>query len=171
MFCWIPNILQSSRENFKAKRRSWLLMILWGRPNWANMCIAYRATVCLLKISSSQGININPLEQSWSVIVRMESYPFASGSFVMKLMATTLNGVASSLANIGCNGARVGRLFTLFLWQSAQPFTYSATSFHRFGHHPVCSVSCTILAIPGCPCIGKSWCALITSRVLWVPPV
>ena len=76
MFCWIPSILQSSHENFKAKRRSWLLMILRGRLNLANTCVAYRAAVHSLKISLWQGMNIDALEQSWSVIMRMESYPF-----------------------------------------------------------------------------------------------
>ena len=171
MFCCIPRIRQSSRENFEANHRSRSLMILRGRPNRAKTCAAYRAAVCSLEISSRHGMNIDALEQSWSVTVRIESHPLHSGSFVMKSMATTSNGVASSLVNIGCSGARVGRLFTLFLWHSMQPFTYSATSFRRFGHHPTRSMSCTVLAIPGCPCIGESWCLLITLRVLEAPPV
>ena len=171
MFCCIPRIQQSSRENFEANRGSRSLMILRGRLNRAKTCVAYRAAVCLLEISSRHGMNIDALEQSWSVTVRIESHPLDSRSFMMKSMATTSNGVASSLANISCSGARVGQLFTLFLWHSAHPFTYSATSFRRFGHHPTRSMSCTVLAIPGCPCTGKSWCRLITLRVSDAPPV
>ena len=171
MFCCIPKIQHSLRENLEANRRSRSLMILLGRPNLVKMCVMYRAAICSLEISSRHGMNMNTLEQSWSVIVRMESYPSDSGSLVIKSMATTSNGVASSLAYMGCNGARVGQLFTLFLWHSVQPFTYSATSLRRFSHHVIHSTSCTVWVIPGCPCTGVSWCLLIISRILLRSPV
>src|ERR1700761_5250801 len=156
MFCCIPRRRHNSRVNLEANLGSRSLMILLGRPYLAKTWVIYRAAVCSLEISSLQGMNMDALEQSWSVTVRIESYPFDSGSLVMKSMATTSNGIASSLAYIGCKGAWVGRLFTLFRWHSAQPFTYSATSFRRFGHHVVRSMSCIVRAIPGCPWTGES---------------
>ena len=54
------------------------------------------------------------LEQSWSVMVRMESYFWDLGSFVMKSRAITSNGFALGLGNIGVSGALVGRVLTLW---------------------------------------------------------
>ena len=58
------------------------------------------------------------LEQSWSVMVRMELYFWDLGSLVMKLRAMTLNGFAFGSGNIGVNGALVGRVLTLHAKQS-----------------------------------------------------
>jgi hypothetical protein len=46
-------------------------------------------------------MKIVALEQSWSVTVSIESYPWDTGSFVMKSIATVSNGIASGFANIG----------------------------------------------------------------------
>ena len=53
------------------------------------------------------------LEQSWSVIVRMESYFWDLGSFVMKSRAMTSNRFAFGSENIGTSGALVGQVLTL----------------------------------------------------------
>ena len=64
-------------------------------------------------ISSVQGMKRDALEQSWSVMVRIESYPWDLGSLVMKSRAMTSNGFAFGSGNIGANGALVGRVLTL----------------------------------------------------------
>ena len=69
------------------------------------------------------GINIDAFVQSWSVIVRMESYPWDLGNFVIKSRAMVSNGIASGLENMGWSAALIGRLLTLCCWQSAQPWT------------------------------------------------
>src|SRR5580693_2031753 len=113
MFCWIPNVLQSSRVNFDVNRGSQLLMIFVGRPYLANTCLAYRAAVSSPDISSTHGMKMVAFEQSWSVTVSMESYPCNTGNLVMKSTATVSKGVASGLAQMGSNVALVGRLLTL----------------------------------------------------------
>ena len=85
------------------------------------MCLAYDAAVSSALISSVQGINCAILVQSWSVIVRIESYPCDTGSFVMKSRATVSNGRASGLGYIGLSGAFIGHVLTLCLWHSAHP--------------------------------------------------
>jgi hypothetical protein len=59
------------------------------------------------------GINIDALVQSWSVIVRIESYPWDLGSLVMKSRAMVSNGSASGFGKIGCSAALIGQLLTL----------------------------------------------------------
>ena len=62
-----------------------------------SMCLAYKAAVSPVLISSRQGMNHNILVQSWSVMVRMKSKPCDSGSFVMKSSAIVLKGSAFSV--------------------------------------------------------------------------
>src|SRR5580692_8304001 len=114
IFCWMPNSLQTSLVNFEANRRSRSLMIFVGRLYLANTCLAYRAAVSSLDISSMHGMKMVAFEQLWSVTVSMESYPCDTGSLVMKSTATVSKGVASGLAHMGSNGALVGRLLTLW---------------------------------------------------------
>ena len=53
---------------------------------------------CLFCIDSSlHGMNTAILVQSWSVIVRVESYPCDLGSLVMKSKATVSNSMASGV--------------------------------------------------------------------------
>ena len=91
----MPKMLHSSLVNREAKRGSLSLIILEGSPCDGNMCLVYKATVSSALISSRQGIKCNILVQSWSVMVRMESKPCDSGSFVIKSNAIVSNGSAS----------------------------------------------------------------------------
>ena len=113
MFCWIPRTLHSSLVNFDANRGSLSLMILEGSPKRVKTCLAYKMAVSSPDISSTQGMNTVALEQSWSVIVSIESYPCDMGSFVMKSSATVSKGIASGFANMGWREARVGHVLTL----------------------------------------------------------
>jgi hypothetical protein len=59
-------------------------------------------------IVSLQGIKMDALEQSWSVIVRIVSYPCDTGSFVMKSNAMVWNGSASVAGVMGLIAGFVG---------------------------------------------------------------
>ena len=101
MFCWIPRTLHNSLVNFDVNRGSLSLMIFEGSPKRVKTCLAYSMAVSSPDISSTQGMKIVAFEQSWSVTVSIESYPWDTGSFVMKSIATVSNGIASGLANMG----------------------------------------------------------------------
>ena len=66
-----------------------------GRLNQLNMCLRYNWAIPSTVISSLQGMNTDALVQSWSVMVRRESYPWDLGSLVMKSNAIISNGSAS----------------------------------------------------------------------------
>ena len=57
---------------------------------------------------SEQGRNIEALEQSVSVMVRMVSYPPDGGSFVMKSSAIVSKGQAFSAGDMGKSGGWTG---------------------------------------------------------------
>ena len=59
--------------------------------------LVYRAAVSSALISSLQGMKHNILVQLWSVMVRMESNPWDSGSFVIKSSAIVSKGSASGV--------------------------------------------------------------------------
>ena len=63
------------------------------------MCLAQRAAVSSTLISSLQGIKRDILVQLQSVIVRMESNPWDSGSFVIKFSAIVSKGSASGICS------------------------------------------------------------------------
>src|SRR6266571_4736982 len=76
-------------------------MILHGKPLWGNTCLIINPTTPSTVIVSLQGMKIAALLQSWSVIVRIVSYPWDLGSLTIKSMAITSNGSASVLVVIG----------------------------------------------------------------------
>jgi len=55
-------------------------------------------------IASLQGMKMDTLEQSMSVMVRIVSCPPEGSSFMMKSIAIVLNGKAFSVGMIGNNG-------------------------------------------------------------------
>ena len=72
-------------------------------------------------IVSLQGNSRAAFEQSWSMIVRMVSFPLLSGSLVMKSIAIVPKGVPECSGGMG----KVG-IFCLFVlgfvnWHVAQP--------------------------------------------------
>jgi hypothetical protein len=73
--------------NFDVNRGSRSLMILVGNPYLGNTYRRYSPATPSALIVSLQGTKIAALEQSWSVIVRIESYPFEMGSLTMKSRA------------------------------------------------------------------------------------
>ena len=81
--------------NLVLSLRSLSLMTCEGSLNQLKMCLRYNWAVPLVVTSSLQGMNMDALVQSWSVMVRMELHPFDSGSFVIKSKAMVLNGNAS----------------------------------------------------------------------------
>ena len=87
-----------------------------------------------LSMVSLQGMKMEALEQSVSVMVRMVSCPPDGGNFVMKSMAIVSKGRAFSTGVMGYNGGWFGFVFTLVIWQVAQPLMYSVTKVFMLGH-------------------------------------
>jgi hypothetical protein len=73
--------------NFDVNRGSRSLIILVGSPYLGNTYRRYNPATPSALMVSLQGMKIAALEQSWSVIVKIESYPFEMGSFTMKSRA------------------------------------------------------------------------------------
>ena len=98
------------------------------------MCLAYSSATPMASIVSLHGMNIDPFEQSWSVIVRIKSYPLDGGNFMMKSKAMHSNGCASGFVVMGnCGG--LGRVVMFFHdWQSTQPLIYCVARFFILGH-------------------------------------
>src|ERR1700744_589532 len=115
IFCRIPRILHSSRMNFDANRGSLSLMNLSGSPNLTKTYLTYNAAMSSAVDASRHGISTAAFVQSWSVTVRMESYPCDIGNFIMRSMVTVANGRASGFGNIGCRGAFVGCVLLFIL--------------------------------------------------------
>ena len=61
-------------------------------------CLRYNPAVSSVVISSWHGMKVAALVQSWSTMVRIESLPADSGSFVIKSRVMVSNGSASGLA-------------------------------------------------------------------------
>jgi hypothetical protein len=70
-----------------------------------------------------QGIKTVAFVVLWSMMVKMESKPSDTGRSVIRSMATVSNGVALVAGVIGKGGAFGCTVFTLLLWQVAQPLT------------------------------------------------
>ncbi len=88
----------------------------------------------MASIVSLHGINMDPFEQSWLVIVSMESYPSDGGSLVMKSSAMHSKGCASGLEEMG-NWGGFGWVVIFFHdWHRAHPLTYSVAKFFIPGH-------------------------------------
>src|ERR1700735_2563490 len=113
MFWVIPNMRHTSLVNFDVNWGSRSLIILRGSPKRLNTWVTKSAAVPSDVMASLHGINNATLVQSWSVMVRIESYPWEGGSFVMKSTAMTSKGMASGFGKIGCSRALVGLVFTL----------------------------------------------------------
>src|ERR1700687_2091274 len=119
MFCAMRSILQTSLVNLDVKRGSLSLIIFLGSPYLQNTFLTNSPAISSAVTVSLHGMKSIALVQSWSVTVRIESYPWDGGSFVMKSTAIVSKGMASRVGKMGCSGAFVGRLLTSFLWQSA----------------------------------------------------
>ena len=100
--------------NFDTNLGSLSLMILDGSPNLGKICHKNSLATPSAVIVSLQGIVISIFVQSWSVMVRMESYPADSGSFTIKSIDMVWNGRAPIVSVIGFRGAFPGWVFVLF---------------------------------------------------------
>ena len=85
-------------------------------------------------IVSLHGIKMAAFVQSWSVTVRIVSYPLDVGSLMIKSKAMVWNGNALGIGNMGCTAGHVGWVFTLFIWQGAHPFMYWVMNVVISGH-------------------------------------
>jgi hypothetical protein len=83
--------------------------------------LVYRRATPSESIVSEQGRNMDALEQSVLVMVRIVSYPPDSGSFVMKSKAIISNGYAFSAGEMGKSGGWAGFRLVFDIWQVAHP--------------------------------------------------
>ncbi len=88
----------------------------------------------MASIVSLHGMNMDPFEQSWSVIVRIESYPSEGGSLVMKSRAMTSKGWASGFVVIGNCGGFGHVVMFLWDWQVVHPCMYFVMKPFISGH-------------------------------------
>ena len=102
--------------NFDTNLGSLSLMILDGSPNLGKICHKNSLATPSAVIVSLQGIAISIFVQSWSIMVRMESYPADSSSFTIKSIDIVWNGKAPIAGVIGFRGAFWGWVFALFCW-------------------------------------------------------
>ena len=76
-------------------------MIFLRSPKRLKTCVRYNPATSSAEIVSLQGMKIAAFEQSWSVMVSMESYLFEGGNLTMKSIATVLKGNACGTGKIG----------------------------------------------------------------------
>jgi hypothetical protein len=76
-------------------------MILQGILKCGNMCVAYRAAMPSESISFLHGRNIAAFVQSWSVMVRIELYPFDRGKSTIRSHAMVSKGCVLGFVVIG----------------------------------------------------------------------
>ena len=88
----------------------------------------------MVSIASLHGMNMDPFEQSWLVIVNIKSYPLDGGSLVMKSRAMHLNGCASGFVVMGNCGSLGHVVMFLCDWQRAHPLMYWVAKFFIPGH-------------------------------------
>ncbi len=88
----------------------------------------------MASIVSLHGMNMDPFEQLWLVIVSIESYPSDGGSLMMKSSAMHLNGCASGFIVIGNWGGLGHVVMFLHDWQRAHPLIYWVAKLFIPGH-------------------------------------
>ena len=81
--------------NLDVKQGSLLLMIFLGSLYLQNTFLTNNPAVSSAVMVSLHGMKSIAFVQSWSVTVRIESYPWDGGSFVMKSTAIVSKGSAS----------------------------------------------------------------------------
>src|SRR5712691_636282 len=91
----------NSDANFDVKRVSLSDMIFFGSLKCGRMWVRYSCATPSESMASLHRMKMEALEQSVSVMVRMESYSPDGGNFVMKSMAIVSNGHAFSMGVIG----------------------------------------------------------------------
>ena len=116
----------------------------------------FRSATSNAPISSLHGMNIAPFEQSWSTIVRIESYSPDLGSLVMKSKEIRSKGLASGCTSIGNRGTfgLCGKFFRD--WHVAHPLIYWVIIVFIFGHQKFRAMMAYVFPIPGCPAVFAS---------------
>ena len=157
MLCSICSWAHSSLLNFDVKHGSQSEMILQGMPKCGNTFVVYNVAIPSESMSFLQGRNIATLVQSWSVIVRIELYPFEGGRSVMRSHVMVSKGYAFGLVMIGYVRILGFVIFDLVSWHFGHPFMYCVMNFFMSGHQYSCSMAKSVFEIPGCPAVMWLW--------------
>ncbi len=88
----------------------------------------------MVSIVSLHGINIDPFEQLWLVMVSIESYSSDGGNLVMKSNAMHSNGCTSGFVVMGNWGGFGHVVMFLCDWHRAHPLMYWVAKFFILGH-------------------------------------
>ena len=146
-----------ARENFNVKRWSLSEIMHFGIPNHGTRCFRYSLATPSPSMVLLQGRNLATLEQPWSTIVRMESYPPDGGRSVIRSIDTYWKGPCSTCMSKGMREAHSRGRFVLDSWHHAHPLMYSSVNSRSLGPSYTSLTRFQVLAIPGCPPVGVSW--------------
>ena len=109
MFQSIPSFIVMAFLNCKVNLGSLSEMILVGRPNHGYTFCRYSWAIPSLVMVVKQGMKIAALEQPWSTMVSMASFPFTWGKPVIRSIAICEKGFMFSIVIIPKSGV-------FFLW-------------------------------------------------------
>ena len=157
MFCSIVSRAHSSLLNLDVKCGSQSKMILQGIPKCGNMCVVYRVVMPSESMSLLQGRNMAALVQLWSVMVRIELYPFEMGRSIIRSHAIVLNGCALGLVVIGYVRILGFVVLDLVSWHLGHPLTYCVMNLFMSGHQYSCLMAKSVFEIPRCPAVMWTW--------------
>ena len=101
--------------NWEVNRGSRSVMTLDGTPNRGKTWWKYSNATPSASIDSLQERNMAIFVHPWSVIVRIESYPWDLGNLTIKSIAMVENGGMFGCGKIGERGAFSLWVLTLFL--------------------------------------------------------
>src|SRR5579864_2198006 len=132
--CLTPSCLHNSLKKVEVNRMSLSVITFLGIPTKGKTRSLKSVATPGASMVSLQGSKMTALVQSWSVMVRMESYPFEMGSLTIKSIEIVWNGCALGAGAIGCKGGRLGWVLLLFCWQTAHPRMYSLMYQFTSGH-------------------------------------
>ena len=157
IFCSICSWAHSSLLNLDVKCGSQSDIILQGMPKCGKTCVAYRDVSPSESTSFLHSRNIADLVQSWSIIVRIESYPFESSRSVMRSHAMVSKGCAFGFVVMEYVGILGFVVFDLVSWHLGHPFTYCVTNLFMSSYQYSCSMAKSVFEIPGCPAVMWLW--------------
>ena len=123
IFWLISSFIMRAFPNWEVNLGSLSEMILVGSPNQGYMFRKYNWAMSGLVIVVEHGRKIATLEQPWSTIVSIKSFPFTWGKPVIRSIAICENGLMFGVVVILKSGVFLLWVWILFYWQVVHPLT------------------------------------------------